>query len=628
MNAKSLKALSFSAVIAVFTMPVSAAQLQVLKGQVPAAVSRLKLRPVGSLPSAQILQLNLMLPPRDATGLQTFLQELQNPASTNYHHYLTPAQFDARFAPTEADYQAVIQFAEAHGLTVTHTVPGRTIVEVEGKVADIEQALHVKMRLYNHPTENRQFYAPDAAPTLELGVPLVAISGLDNYRLHGTRVQVNESFNSNSMIHATGSYPVGGLFMGNDFRHAFASDTSLNGSGQTVAVLEWNSFTPADISKYEAVAGLPNVNVVEVRVNGVSQNLNNGDLEVPLDIEMVMSIAPGVSKIIVIHGNDYDSILTEASDPTQGEGLPLQIGCSIFATASANTPNILARFAAQGQTFFYASGDIGAFPVEPSPSGYIPGEGSTDTQGYMVQCGGTELVMNGNGATYNSESVWSGSSGGYQTPLSTPPFQQQINLASLGGSSVYRNLPDVAAPGDNILVFCSNGSGLTTNDVLGTSCAAPLWAGFAALVNQQAQAQGKPSLGYANPAIYAVAQTSRYTACFHDITSGNNTNSRSPTLYFAAPGYDLCTGWGSPNGQSLINALTDMAGPVFVDFNYTGATQNGQYETPYHTLAQGVSGVASYGTIFIKTAGTSAETMTITKPMSIRASDGAATIGH
>jgi subtilase family serine protease len=162
----------------------------------------------------------------------------------------------------------------------------------------------------------------------------------------------------------------------------------------------------------------------------------------------------------------------------------------------------------------------------------------------------------------------------------------------------------------------------------GTSCAAPLWAGFTALANQQATSEGKPTIGFANPAIYDIAQSPLYATCFHDITTGNNTWSGSPSEYYAAKGYDLCTGWGSPNGLALINALAGFSGPVFVDFNYSGSPQNGNYDTPYNTIANGVSGVTPGGTIIIKTAGSSTETPTISKPMTITASDGAATIGQ
>src|SRR5208282_329712 len=121
------------------------------------------------------------------------------------------------------------------------------------------------------------------------------------------------------------------------------------------------------------------------------------------------------------------------------------------------------------------------------------------------------------------------------------------------GSTTMRNIPDVALTADNIYVLANNGQPDT--GVGGTSCAAPLWASFTALANQQAAALGKPPVGFLNPAIYAIGNSPNYAADFHDITNGNNFSAGSPTKYSAVPGYDLCTGWGTPAGQNLINAL-------------------------------------------------------------------------
>lgn len=135
-------------------------------------------------------------------------------------------------------------------------------------------------------------------------------------------------------------------------------------------------------------------------------------------------------------------------------------------------------------------------------------------------------------------------------------------------------------------------------------------------------------MGFINPAIYDIAQSPLYTSCFHDIAFGNTTNQYNPTEFFAYAGYDLCTGWGSPNGANLINALAALSGPVFVDFNYTGAIQNGNFTTPYSTMDQGTNAVGVRGTIFIKRTGSTTETMTIAKPMTITAIDGGGTVGH
>jgi subtilase family serine protease len=162
----------------------------------------------------------------------------------------------------------------------------------------------------------------------------------------------------------------------------------------------------------------------------------------------------------------------------------------------------------------------------------------------------------------------------------------------------------------------------------GTSCAAPLWAGFTALVNQQATASGQPSVGFVNPALYAIAKGPSYTSCFNDITNGNDFWPSSPSQYNSVPGYDLCTGLGTPNGINLINALMPYSGAVWVDYNYSGATQNGSYDAPYKTLAQGVTAVSASGNIWFKTSGSNPETMTITKPMTINALNGPATVGQ
>jgi len=618
----------------------AAAERQMLQGHVPAAVASLGLQPVGRLPAAKRLHVEIILPLVHNDALGKLSRDLYNPASPNFHRFLTPDQFNQRFGPTEADHQAVIAFAKSHGLTVTQTHPGHTLVAVEGAVPDIEKAFHLTLRLYRHPTEARQFFAPDVEPSLDLAVPVLAIGGLNDYVLPHPKFHLLP--NGAGAKPRNGSYQSNGadLFMGSDFRHAFAPDTTLDGSGQVVGLEEFDGYTPGDIAAYETEASLPDVPVQDVLLPGVSNDPDNGDVEPPLDIEMAIAMAPGLSKVVFYHGNDIDSILTEMADPTQGEPLPLQLSSSWGSGTDGGTSNCFLRLAVQGQSYFYAMGDEGALPVDPNGPGgtYINGASPADIEPYMTEVGGTDLSMNGTGASWHSETVWgdsgpsgkpSGSSGGIFTTIPISDYQKPINMSAVGGSSTQCNVPDVAMPANYILVVYTGTNGVQHfSGVGGTSCAAPLWAGFAALANEQAAAQGKPPIGFANPAIYCIAESSLYSSCFHDITNGNNTWSNSPTLYYAAPGYDLCTGWGSPAGANLINALVGLSGPIFVDFTYTGSAQDGSYDAPYKTLAQAVSAVTAGGTIFIETAGSSSETMTITKPMTIVAGDGAATIGN
>ena len=173
--------------------------------------------------------------------------------------------------------------------------------------------------------------------------------------------------------------------------------------------------------------------------------------------------------------------------------------------------------------------------------------------------GGTTLATTGPAGDWVGETVWNngdgtnGSGGGISPTYGLPSWQSGISMSANAGSTSFRNVPDVAMIADNIWIVFGNGS---TEFVGGTSCAAPLWAAFTALANEQNAFLGLPPVGFINPAVYALGRSSNYTAVFHDITNGNNTTFIRPDEFFAVPGFDLCTGWGTPVGSNLINALT------------------------------------------------------------------------
>jgi len=197
--------------------------------------------------------------------------------------------------------------------------------------------------------------------------------------------------------------------------------------------------------------------------------------------------------------------------------------------------------------------------------------------------GGTTLFTTGPpSGSWSSETAWNwyitdppytNSTGGginfHNVPI--PSWQQGINMTTNLGSTTLRNVPDVALTADNIFVVADNG---TNYEVGGTSAAAPLWAGFTALINQQATTFGYATVGFLNPAIYAIGKGSNYNLDFHDITTGNNTNRTVNNKYFAVPGYDLCTGWGTPNGANLINALAPPPALAPVAFQIVTQTNN------------------------------------------------------
>ena len=155
--------------------------MKALPNHVPAAVAHSKA--TGILPPTARLRLAIGLPLRNASSLDEFLAQVYDPASRHYRQYLTPEQFTERFGPTAEDYQAVMEFAQANGLSVAAAHRNRLLLDVTGSVADIQRAFHITLRTYRHPSEARDFFAPDLEPSVEARLPICDISGLNNYSL-------------------------------------------------------------------------------------------------------------------------------------------------------------------------------------------------------------------------------------------------------------------------------------------------------------------------------------------------------------------------------------------------------------------------------------------------------------
>jgi hypothetical protein len=552
------------------TCPVSGAGWKTLRGHVPPVTSRLTA--IGSLPATNELRLALGLPLRDAAGLDKFLAGICDPASPSFRHYLTPEEFTARFGPTEADYAAVKEFARTNGLKLTATHGNRLLLDVSGRAADVERAFHLHLRTFRHPTEARDFFAPDAEPTVEANLPVADVSGLDNFSRPHPKVHRSDAATilAKAATPQSGSSP-SGTYIGPDFRNAYVPGTTLDGTGQMVGLLQFDGYYASDITNYEnLLPGSPQVPLQTVLLDGYDGTPTaNGNIEVSLDIEMAISMAPGLSQIVVFEAGPT-GIPNDILNTMAASNMVKNLSCSWGWSGGprSTTENIFLQMAAQGQSFFNASGDSDAFtPGQVDSSSF---DGSPSSSPNITQVGGTTLTMNGTGGSYASETVWNrgqavGSSGGISSSYAIPSWQLGINsFLANGGSTTHRNIPDVALTAENVYVIYANGSSV---NVGGTSCAAPLWAGFMALVNQQAVATGRPVVGFINPIIYELANESIYNAAFHDTTTGNNTSSASPNAFYAGPGYDLCTGIGTPNGTNLINALINPD-PLIVISNY------------------------------------------------------------
>lgn len=542
-------------VIAVSWLCLQAAAGQELQQLQTAIAAPANSQPIGRMPSSQQLRLALTLRLRNQDQLRDFLARLYDPSSMNYRQFLTVQQFGEQFGPTLADYQRVIDWSRSHGLRIVNTAPNRLVLDVAGPVAAIERTFHVKMHIYRHPSENRTYYAPDVEPSVDVGIPVQGISGLNTFA--PPRPMGLKRASSSAMVdsNTTGSGP-DGSFLGSDMRAAYYGKTTLTGAGQTVGLFEFGPYNLSDVKAYfRSAKQALRVPIVNELLDGVSGICGAGcdDGEEVIDIEQAISMAPGLSAVIVYEGNDDTDMFNQMATDNIAKQLSVSFGW-LPADPQSDEP-IFEEFAAQGQNVFVASGDGGAYFGNP-----IDCQNFSNLNGcifypaddpFITAAGGTDLTTNGPGGAWRSETGWIGSSGGFSTNgFKIPIYQAPVINGSNQGSTTLRNIPDVAAEANTDNFFCADAGCFV--GVGGTSLSAPRWAGFLALANEQAN--GVP-IGFLNPTLYLIGLGPDYDSEFHDIVVGNNFNSGSPTLFSDVVGYDLVTGWGSPHGQALINAL-------------------------------------------------------------------------
>jgi subtilase family serine protease len=544
--------LSTVAIVSVSTLGAQAQSM--LTHHVRDAVRSGEAKSVGQLPATQIMNLDIVLPLRNQAGLDMLVSEINDPNSAQYRQFLTVAEFTAAFGPTEADYDAVVQFAKMNGFTVTGGTRDGMDVQVKGPVSAVEAAFHVRMNTFQHPTENRIFFGPDSEPTTDLAFNLWHVSGLDNYSIpHPMLVKKSDyaaahGIDASKVVsHATTGSGPSASFLGSDMRAAYYGGTTLTGTGQSLGLLEYYGTDLADLNTYfKNVGQTNNVPITLLSTDGTSTSClysqNCDDTEQTLDMTQAIGMAPGLSSLVMYVGSSDTAII---SSMTTHSPLPTTIGCSWgWTPADPSTLNpYFQKMAAQGQNFFAASGDSSTWSRHH--------EAWPADNAYVVSVGGTDLVTSSAAGPWKSETAWVDSGGGISPDkIPIPSWQKLAGVinSSNRGSTTYRNGPDVSANANFTFYTCADQTTCLANQYGGTSFAAPMWAGFVALVNQQLASQGKKTIGFLNPTIYAQNVTSSYGTDFHDITSGTSGS------YSAVTGYDLVTGWGSPK-SALITAL-------------------------------------------------------------------------
>jgi kumamolisin len=378
---------------------------------------------------------------------------------------------------------------------------------------------------------------------VDLPFQLWHISGLDNYSIPRPMfVKRDLKAKSNA---TTGSGP-DQSFLGSDMRAAYYEGTTLTGTGQSLGLLEYAGTDLADLNTYYAnVEQTEAVPITLLSTDGTSTSCiySEGcdDTEQTIDMTQALGMAPGLASLVMYVGSTDAAILNAMATASP---LNAQLSSSWYWPPPDPTTDdpYFEEFAAQGQSFFEASGDGGAWR-------------STDTwwpmeSPYVIGVGGTDLETSSAGGPWSSETAWVDGGGGISPDKFPIPFWQTTTAGGCSEcSDNYRNAPDVSANANFTFYVCADQTTCTANEYGGTSFAAPMWAGYLALANEQYFHNGATTtLGFINPAVYDIGLSSSYDTDFHDITGGSNG-------YSATIGYDLATGWGSPNGSGLISGL-------------------------------------------------------------------------
>lgn len=537
-----------------------------LPGSVPAPL--LDARSLGPAPADERFEITVLLRRAPASSAAA-PPALDGRLATR--RYLTREEHAAAYGASEQDIDVVAAFAQRHGLSVVERCPARRSVYLSGTVDQVTAAFGTSIERIEHSAGiSRRRTAPIHVPP-ELAEIVQGVFGIEDTPIARPHFQIASANPVGIPVASLDAAPTGGdagqaaaagSFTPVDVARLYDFPAGLDGSGQCIAIIELGGgYRSADLKAYFKKLGLPTPKVTSVSVDGGKNSPSlpwGADAEVALDIEIAGAVAPGAAIAVYFAPNSeqgfIDAITTAVHDSVNK---PSVVSISWGAPESEWTAQALSAMneafeaaAALGVTVCCAAGDAGSGDQNPD-NGTPDGLAHADFPGsspFALCCGGTRLVADGNAIA--SETVWdddptsSATGGGVSDVFGLPDWQKDAHVpASVNaGARVGRGVPDVAGNASPATGYQVRVDYLSFV-VGGTSAVSPLWAGLVARLNQ---ALGKP-VGFLNPLLYGPVAGS---GAFHDITSGNN------GAYSAAPGWDACTGWGSPDGARLLAALS------------------------------------------------------------------------
>ncbi len=521
-------------------------------------------RVIGRIDPDQRIELTVRLRPRPsgpgAEGLEQLAVDLggQKPGA---RRYLTPEEFEGRFGADPADLAKVEAFAQGRGFAVIESSLARRTVELAGPIGPLSAAFGVTLNLSSLDNATfRERTGPISVPADLAGI-VVGVFGFDTRRMAEPQRRAQASRGPAPIQSSGGFSPV-------DVATLYNFPAGLDGTGQCIGILEFGGgFRESELATYFGSLGLQAPKVVAVPV-GAGKNHPGADPgadgEVMLDIEVAGAVAPGAT--IAVYFSSFtlkgwvDALTKAIHDPTHkpsvlsiswgfAEDQPLdgRTRASTLWTLSAVAAvnQALAAAATLGVTVICAAGDDGSADQFRDGLDHVDFPASSP---YMLACGGTKLVTDG--STIASEVVWNelaqgegATGGGISALIPRPDYQSGTSIppSKNPGHFVGRGVPDVAGNADPVTGYRTLADGQQAISG-GTSAVAPLWAGLIARINQGLAAR----VGFFNPLLYKTIGPAKV---LKDITTGDNGD------FQAGPGWDACTGWGSPDGQALLDAL-------------------------------------------------------------------------
>jgi kumamolisin len=462
--------------------------------------------------------------------------------------HLSREEYRSSFGAASEDIAKVEAFARAHHLSVVLADPAARKIVLSGTFGHFMTAFATDLHQYELNGQHFRGRSGALHVPNELASIIVGIFGLDDRpqtHPHLRRLHASPA--------ASSSYTLTQIAQLYDF------PPGLTGSGQCIGLIELGGgYNEKDLTTYFQQLGISEPQVVSVSVDG-GQNSPGGtggaDGEVALDIEVVGSLAPGARIAVYFAPNTDQGFLdaiSQAVHDTANNPSIISISwggpeSSWTAQAMQTMDQSFQAAAALGITVTVAAGDNG------SSDGVSDGQAHVDfpaSSSYVLACGGTRL--NAANGQVSSEVVWNelaanegATGGGVSNVFPQPSWQANMNVPAPTNAQGGRGVPDVAGDADpqtGYQVFFDGQS----EPIGGTSAVAPLWAGLIALFNEM---NGK-ALGYLNPFLYQNYQGLAQVQALRDVTSGNN------GAFSAAPGWDACTGLGTPDGNLLLQAIT------------------------------------------------------------------------